>query len=405
MRSVFGRIGSPRPLLAAAMVAALGALGACTGSTPGFYPQSGPGQGGGVPTGEVVGNGAVRVALLLPKSAGANAGQIATVFRNASELALKDFPGADIQVLVKDTSGTAEGGRAAAQAAISEGAELILGPVFAPAVGGAGAAARTAGVPVIAFSSDASAASPGVYLLSFLPQQDVSRIISYANSKGRSSYAALIPDNSYGAVAEAAFRQAVGRTGGRIVGIERYKVDPSRGVDTTDLKAKATALAASARRADAIFIPDGGGVPAYAIGVLTAQGINRNAVKFLGSGQWDDPKVLSDRMVDGGWYPAPDKQGFQSFAPRYAAAYGSQPPRNATLAYDATVLAAGLVRSAGQRRFSTGVLTNRDGFLGIDGVFRFNRDGTNERGLAVYEANGSGSTVISPAPKTFQAIN
>ncbi|MDJ0930394.1 penicillin-binding protein activator [Breoghania sp.] len=405
MRSVFGQIRSPRPIVAAVMAIALGALGSCTGSTPGFYPQSGLGQGTGTPTGEVVGNGAVRVALLLPKSAGSNAGQIATVFRNASELALKDFPGADVQVLVKDTSGTADGGRAAAQAAISEGAELILGPVFAPAVSGAAAAARTSGVPVIAFSSDASTPSPGVYLLSFLPQQDVSRIISYANSKGRSSYAALIPDNSYGAIAEGAFRQAVGRTGGRIVGIERYNVDPARGVDTADLKVKATDLVSSASRADAIFIPDGGGVPAYAIGVLIAQGIKRDAVKFLGSGQWDDPEVLSDRLVAGGWYPAPDKEGFKAFAPRYAAAYGSPPPRNATLAYDATVLAAGLVRSAGQRRFSAGVLTNRDGFLGIDGVFRFNRDGTNERGLAVYEAAGSGLNVISPAPKTFQAVN
>ena len=93
--------------------------------------------------------------------------------------------------------------------------------------------------------------------------------------------------------------------------------------------------------------------------------------------------------------------GFNAFAERYQAKFGSRPPRNATLAYDGTILAAGLVRSAGQARFSERVLTNRDGFLGIDGVFRFERDGTNQRGLAIYEVTGQGSRVISPAPRSF----
>ena len=35
------------------------------------------------------------------------------------------------------------------------------------------------------------------------------------------------------------------------------------------------------------------------------------------------------------------------------------------------------------QRFSPEVLTNPSGFAGIDGLFRFRADGTNERGLAV----------------------
>lgn len=398
--------GCSRKKWASAVVSLMLAAGlsACTGSTTGIYPQLNGGTPSPVaPTGDVLGDGSVRVALLLPKSATANAGQIATVFRNAAELAMNDFQGADIQVLVKDTGGTVEGGREATQQAISEGAELILGPVFSPAVSGAGSAARVAGVPVVAFSSDASAAARGVYLLSFMPQQDVARVISYAAAQGRNSYAALIPDNGYGAVVEAAFRQAVGRAGGRIVGIERYKVDAARGVDSTDLQAKTTKIAAAAKQADAIFLPDGGGVPGFIAQVLSAHGVDKDKVTYLGSGQWDNAQVLNEPALSGGLYPAPVKGGFTAFSERYKAAYGSAPPRNATLAYDATRLAAGLVHNAGPRRFSTGVLTNRDGFLGVDGVFRFNRDGINERGLAIYQATGGGSQLVDPAPQAFPA--
>lgn len=383
-------------LLAAAFTLA-GCLGSNLGSIPGQSINTGDFT---APSGEVIGNGSIRVGLLLPLSGGGSATSIASVFRNSAELALANFPNADVQLLIKDTAGTAQGGRQAAQSAIAEGAEMILGPVFAPAVAGAAAVARSSGIPVVAFSTDVSVASRSVYLLSFLPQGDVSRIVSYAATQNKRSFAALVPDDTYGAVVEAAFRQEVGRIGGRIVTIQRYKL---AGNDTSDLIAKTNAIAGSLDKIDSLFIPAGGGVPALVAQTLTQQGKNLSMVKLLGSGQWDTPDLKNNPFLTGSWYPGPDNTGFQAFAGRYQSAYGSPPPRNATLAYDGVTLAAGLVRSAGQERFSTRVLTNRDGFIGIDGLFRFRPDGQNERGLAVYQLTGSGVQVVSPAPRDFRA--
>jgi ABC-type branched-subunit amino acid transport system substrate-binding protein len=399
-KSLSGRGWAPSRrtgLRAGFAVAASLFLAACTGSTLGEYPgyPSTPTQP--APSGQTIGNGSVRVAMLLPMSGGGSATSIASVFRNTAELALSDFQGADIQILVKDTGGTAEGARAAAQSAITEGAELILGPVFAPAVGGAASVARSSGVPIVAFSSDESVASRGVYLLSFLPRSDVSRVISHAAREGKRSFAAVLPDDTYGAVAEAAFRQEVGRAGGRIVAIERYKLT---GNDTTDLTARLASIAQLGSQVDAIFVPAGNVAPFVAQN-LASSGMNLGNVKLLGSGQWDNQQVLNASPLTGAWYPGPDASGFNAFAERYQARFGSRPPRNATLAYDGTILAAGLVRSAGPARFSERVLTNRDGFLGIDGVFRFERNGTNQRGLAIYEVTGQGSRVVSPAPRSF----
>src|SRR6478609_11713806 len=175
-----------------------------------------------------IGTGQVKVGLILPLSAGGNAGVAALSMRNAAEMALAEFNNPDLQLLVKDDGGSAPGAQQAAQQALDEGAEIILGPLFALTVGPVGRAARARGVPVIAFSTDTNVAARGVYLLSFLPEADVERIIGYAASQGRRSFAALVPDNAYGSVAEAAFKQAVARRDGRVVALERYPADKAK---------------------------------------------------------------------------------------------------------------------------------------------------------------------------------
>ncbi len=169
-----------------------------------------------------VDTGQVKAALILPLSGSGNAAAVAQSMRNAAELALSEFPQPNVQLLVKDDAGGAQGAQAAAQQAIDEGAEIILGPLFALSVPSAANVARRRGVPVIAFSTDSSVADRGVYLLSFLPGSAVNRIVNYSISTGKKSFAAMLPNNAYGNVIEAAFSQAVARGGGRVVALERY---------------------------------------------------------------------------------------------------------------------------------------------------------------------------------------
>ncbi len=348
-------------------------------------------------TGELLGTGSVRVALLLPRSATGNGATTALAFRNAAELAIHDFPNAGIQVAVYDTKGTPAGAQAAVALALQEQAEIILGPVFSSEVAAIAQTARQAGVPVVAFSSDAAVAGPGIYLLSFLPADDVNRIVSYSAAEGRKSFAALLPANTYGAVTEAAFRGAVAAAGGRIVSIQSYQKNDA------DIHAKAAAIASVAPQIDALLMPDAGDVVPALAAELSRSGVTRDRVHLLGSGQWDDARILTNQDLVGSWFPAPTEEGFQSLARRYQAAYGSAPPRNATLAYDATVLAAGLVRQYGANRFETSVLTSPNGFAGIDGIFRFLPSGLSERRYAVYEVTGSGARLVDPAARRFAA--
>ena len=383
-------IGRALRVLGCATVAAV--LTACSSLNLGNFNL---GRGAGGASGTLIGTGGVRVALLLPESAPGNGGETGRAFRNAAELAMRDFPTAGIQVAVYDTRGTPAGAQAAVGVALSQGAEIILGPLFASEVSAIAPAARQAGKPVVAFSSDAGVAGPGVYLLSFLPSDDVTRIVAYSASQGRRSFAALLPANAYGAVTEAAFRRAVAASGGRILAIQSYQPTAE------DLRAKTAAVARVASQIDALFIPDAGDVVPTIAAELAADGVTRDKVKFLGSGQWDDPRILSNAALVGSWFPAPAKQGFEDFARKYQTAYGALPPRNASLAYDGTVLAAGLVRQYGADRFATSALTSPNGFAGIDGIFRFLPSGLTERRLTIYEVTGTGARIVAPAARSF----
>ena len=393
------RAGAVPRWLAAVAACAGAVLSGCTGSTTPsdlFASLSSPAPAPAQPE-VAVGAGRVKVALILPLSGSGNAAVAAQSMKNASEMALAEFNNPDVQLLVKDDAGTAPGAQQAAQQALDEGAEIILGPLFALSVPAPAQLARARGVSVIAFSTDANVAARGVYLLSFLPESDVERIIGYAAAQGKKSFAALVPDNAYGTVVEGAFKQAVARRNGRVVALEHYPLDKAQ------MQGPARTIAQASSRADAIFIPDGADAVPTVVQSLISNGIDTKRVQLLGTGLWEDAQIFSSPALEGAWYAGPESTGFRNFSARYRARYGQDPVRTATLAYDAVALVAALIKTQGPQRFSEETLTNPSGFTGIDGLFRFKQDGTSQRGLAVLKVSPTGGQVVSAPPKAFGA--
>lgn len=377
-------------------LASVAVLAACTSTFSPTTTNSPPPNPAEPPPAAAIGAGQVRIGLILPLSAQGNAGIAAASMKNAAEMALAEFKEPNIQLLVKDDGGTPQGAQAGAQQALDEGAELIIGPLFAQSVSAVGSIARPRNIPVIAFSTDASVAARGVYLLSFLPESDVKRIVEFAVSRGKRSFAALLPDNGYGGVVEAALQQEVARRGGRVVALEKYPLDPGR------ISEAAKRIAQSANQVDSILIADGADAVPQVVQALAAAGVNLKRVQLLGTGLWDDSRIFQTAQLEGGWFAAPASEGFRSFSGRYRARYGQDPVRTATLAYDAVALVAALVKQQpGVQRFTDQTLTTPSGFAGIDGIFRFRPDGTNERGLAILRVTPNGGQVINPPPRAF----
>jgi ABC-type branched-subunit amino acid transport system substrate-binding protein len=381
----------------------LGLLAALLAACSTAGPTPGPTASITAPGGATSPRAPVKIALLLPLGGMGETAAIAKSMKQAAEMALFEVNDPNVQLITKDDGGTAAGGRAAADAAIKEGAEIILGPLFAEAALGAAPVARQANVPILSFSNDKQVAGSGVYLMSFLAEEEVDRVVSFATRQGKRRFAALIPDNAYGKVVEPAFRRAVLAAGGTVVVLEHYP--PA----ANGMLGPAKRVVEAIKRADeqlnpidALFLPGGQEALPQIGPVIAYNGLDTRKVKLVGTGAWDFPSIGRDDAFVGGWYPSPDPIAWRGFAERFARTFGSAPPRIASIAYDAVGLAIGLASDPPGARYTAANLTRQQGFSGVDGIIRFADTGLNDRGLAVLEVQKFGAAVADPAPSSFQ---
>lgn len=383
------------------------------------------------------GQEAVRVGLLLPFSS-PNQGvrQLSVALQDSVQMALFQSGVNNVLLLPKDTRGTAVGARAAAEAAIESGAEVLLGPVFAENVNAAARIAVPYSVPIVAFSSDRTVAQPGVYLLSFQAEEEVRRVTQYAMSQGLLTFGALVPANSYGELASDVLSQTVFRNGGTVTNIVSYDTE------SKDFRPFAKKIAEYDQRAEAlkqhmnelrlrnddeaknelaklekqetfgavsyqaVLIPAGGTTLRGLAPLLPYFDVDNRQVRFLGTGLWDDAALWREPALSGGWFAAPSPDQREAFFSMFKSTFDYVPPRLASLGFDAMMLTAALARGMPRgERFTGERLTNPSGFAGVDGVFRFRSDGSAERGLAVIEIRDGKTEVVSPAPQRFDGTS
>ncbi len=346
---------------------------------------------------------AAKVALLLPLSGkGSDTGQ---AMLNASQLAIFDLGGDNFELSPRDTTGTQQGASAAAQAAIAEGAQLILGPVFAADAKAITPIALQSGTSVISFSTDSTVASSGGFVLGFLPQTQITQIINYAASQGLQRIALITPQDAYGDMAAAAFDGHMRQRNLGNAGILRYNANTGPTPEQIrGLSSRAIAVPGSVvqKPFDAVLIAASGSQSAKISEQLTQAGLPPTTVQRLGTGLWDQADAARQPSLQGAWYAASSPRLRQKFEARYQQTYGETAPRLATLAYDATALAIVLARSG--QPYTRQTLINPNGFTGIDGIFRLRSDGLVERGLAILEIRNNIASVVREAPTSFQSF-
>ncbi len=373
--------------------------------------------------------GAVRrIALLLPLS-GTHSG-LGHDLLDAATLALFDIDNANIELVVADTKGTAEGAAQAANQVLAAQPDLIVGPLFSHAVTAAAPVAQQAGINIIALSSDLEVAQPGVFVLGIAPEDQIERVVAYAANQGRLRFAALAPQSRFGQRMVQAMEAAVARHGGVVVTRAFYNPDglaldetvreltqyPVRQADLenqiAELRARGDEVSmatvarlegdAGAMAFDVLLIPDSGSRLSQLSAYLGYYDVMSPNVRLLGLASWNDPVLAREQVMQGAWFATAPDNNRSWFGNHFAGAYNTESSRLATLAYDAMALAAALTSSGAGGDFSERAITDWRGFQGVDGLFRFRDDGTPERGLVVMEITAEGLDVANPAPTVFE---
>jgi ABC-type branched-subunit amino acid transport system substrate-binding protein len=359
--------------------------------------------------------GLPRVALLLPLT-GPNAG-VGQALLDAATQAVFEVADDDFVLLVRDTGGTPAGAAAAMDWAVEQQARLVVGPLLGSETQAVTPRARAAGVPVLSFSNDRSAAGPGIFTLGIAPQDAIARTIEYARSRGLERFAALVPNNTLGQASERALRTSLASTGGELVRVERYDTGA---LDYAPAVRRLGQLAGPPPRLargevgppppelafEAVLVPDFGDRLVQVVAQLHGNEIDPARVKYLGIPLWNDARTMREPSLQGAWFADTAAAPRAAFDARYRAAFGRPAPRVADLAYDAVALAAIVAHGKGPdgADFSLETLAADSGFAGVDGIFRLLPDGLVERGYAVLEVRRDGAYVLSPAPETFEAV-
>ncbi len=368
-------------------------LGACTEppqtSTPAPPPKPQPQTGS--PT---TASGKSRIALLLPLS-GRNA-PIGHAMQQAAELALFDTGARDLALAAYDSGETGDQAIQAYRRAQTDGAALILGPLYGSSAAALAPLRRTDRTNIIAFSNDESVAQPGLWVMGIAAPPQVRRVVDYSVQTGIRRFAVLAPRSTYGEQMARTLESQAAARGGTVVASEIYDEGADLGV-----AAKRLADLAQGEGKLAILVPVAPPRVTTVLASLANAGVEPKSVQYIGTGVWDVPGIGSESMLRGAWYAAPDPARRADFERKFVATYGRPPQRLATLAYDAVALAGQLARLKPGGDFSAEAITNPNGWAGVDGVFRFLPDGRTERALAVIEIQGDRGVVVSPAPSSF----
>ncbi|WP_169566980.1 penicillin-binding protein activator [Sneathiella limimaris] len=376
----------------------------------------------------------VRLAILLPLS-GANK-KIGTDLLNAANMALFDHNNKQLRLQPYDTQGTPEGAREAALKAVSEGAEVFMGPLFASSVRAIEDIAAANNINVLAFSTDASVAKQGVYLMGLTVEQQISRVLDFAYRQGLANFAVLAPQNPYGEAALSAIDTTTRRLGLTLTKVKRYPTDLPPGSeelheiakDTANYDARNWVLRQEIKKVEgksdpeskallqrlqkldtfgdvnfeALILPEGGQRLRELAPLLSYYDIDPQKVKYIGTGLWADTSLTTEPALVGGWFAAPAPEAHNQFLQRFNGIYGYVPPRIASLAYDAMALCGLLALDETTiDKFSVVALESTEGFTGYNGLFRFTNTGLAERGLAVMQLGQDKLELLEPAPNTF----
>jgi ABC-type branched-subunit amino acid transport system substrate-binding protein len=370
-----------------AIVAATAVLAACV-------PGSGLSPSGGS------GSGAIQVALLVPGGSGQASDEVlAKSLENAARLAMGDLRNVQIDLRVYNTAGSPSQAAAQAQKAVAEGAQVILGPVFAQEANAAGVAVAASGVNVLSFSNNPDIAGNNVFVLGPTFDNTAARLASYAVRQGKGNIMILHDRNTAGTIGRAAIERGVRAAGGTVVSVGNYEFSQNGVVSATPV------LVRTAREtgAQAVFMTaDSSGALPLISQLLVDNGLSSTDAQFIGLTRWDIPAAtLGLPGVQGGWFALPDPALFAQFQNRFTAAYAEPPHPIAGLAYDGIAAVGALSRSSLRGPLPRDSLTQSAGFVGVNGIFRLLEDGKNERGLAVAQIRDGQAVIIDSAPRSF----
>lgn len=350
--------------------------------------KAGPAKGG-----ETLGKGPVKVAMLLPLSAGGTAGDRGRKMRDAAALAMADLGNDLITLNVEDTGGNDGRARTLTTGALASGAKLVIGPSEQGAVRQL-AAISGANRPLVLALADNYAGAPGVYSVRLNEADSAAAGAAAIAAKGPRKFVLFMAEGEAGKAVEKRVANSLSIYGASLA--VALPFGPSSGGSE-----KAVAdMMALVSDPQAVVIASGGANPAPLVSALKAKGVLGKNVTLVGSNRWLEHGI-DDPVLQGAYIATLDSAEIGPIAERFRKTYNYEPDVNVAYGYDTVALAAGIASAMGPKGFTRKVIENPTGFRGSTGVFRFRQDGAGERAMPFFRIDKGKLTQIEKSTSGF----
>lgn len=362
-----------------------------------------------------------QMAVMLPLS-GDNA-SVGRTIRTSIETAILQNAPKNLSVSFYDTN---ENLSDTINAVLSSTPEIIVGPVFANDARTL-RTAKSSDLPVLSFTSDATAVGDGIMTMALMPTNGVETIVKQMQTDNIKRFIILAPDTESGHLMAGTAKNASSIYDVPLVGIFYYtEKDPDsikNTVATASMNAARTAAHTRARQVlsdilinerltaieksnlnmqleklsrtdtvgtvpyDAVLFLGNGDDTKSLASFLRYYNVGARDAAFYGTTMWDGSDIASDLTMSGAKFatlPPIDEK----FASIYEQMSGTAPNRLATFGYDAANMAIGMLYS---NKSPAAYLLDPSGYMGTDGLIRLKPTGESERALRIVELDGSGT--------------
>ena len=365
----------------------------------------------------------IPVAVFLPFS-GKNKELSQHIF-NAAILSLFENDLANkIELQLFDSKDSLEENQKAFREIIQKKIKIVIGPIYTQNVLAIEKLAKDNDITVISLSNNhellnKTTNSGGIFVGGILPEIQVDKIVNYAIDRGKFNFAIIAPGNQYGKVITDYLKKFVKARDGNFITAEYYQntnLDIERSADKvinafilpTNNRKRDTSFVSEYDRIypQVILIPESGKNLSKVVATIKKLNKDEREFQFIGLSQWNDQSILGDINLLGSWFSSPQNENYSLFEKKYYNFFGAVPPRIATISYDAIYAIAKIAQSKNNTKINLNDLVNfnnepKNGFNGIDGIFRFLPNGAVQRNLAILQVGNGSFETLEPSIDKF----
>ena len=347
-----------------------------------------------------------KVALLIPLESQSNHTNTLSInLINGARLAAEDLKHLNLVLSVYPTSGEKARAAHAAEAAVKGGAGIIIGPLFSEETAAVKATLKNNMTKIISLSNDPTVAGQNVFIMGTTLQTLANRLVAFSMSQGFHRIAVVGPEGKIGFNGIRAAEEAINGNGAVLTTISSYPLN-FKGIQDSASKVYEELVKSNST---AVIFTDS---PTRGLGFISEQlqqlyyNNNKKLPQFMGLTRWDrNQQILHESSLNKGWFIVPDQRFKKKYEERYTETFGNKPSNLSSLSYDAVAMVGAILQKTNStvksNIFQKNLFLDRNGFIGINGIFRFNNNGSNERSLSVAEVRKGKFTVIDQAKSKF----